>query len=63
MLLRKKKRHHQKVYPSTPGMHSSYIDQFPHMLRLYIQYVKDMEADENCGFRAIADLVGLRVDN
>ena len=35
---------------------------FPVGLRPYIRHVKDVSADGNCGFRAIAGLVGLTED-
>ncbi|XP_048424670.1 uncharacterized protein LOC125467934 [Pyrus x bretschneideri] len=37
----------------------SYIDVFPIGLRPFIQQVKDVCHDGHCGFRAVADLVGL----
>lgn len=37
----------------------SYIDSFPVGLMPYIDQVKDVCDDGNCGFRAVADLVGL----
>ena len=40
-------------------MHVAYLDSFPHGLRPYISLVKDVIADGNCGFRAIADLLGM----
>ncbi|GJY26091.1 FAR-RED impaired response 1-like protein [Tanacetum coccineum] len=40
------------------GRHA-YIDQFPNMLHPYIEEVRDVRADGNCGFRAVA--VGLKL--
>ncbi|GFS38078.1 hypothetical protein Acr_00g0055500 [Actinidia rufa] len=37
----------------------SYIDCFPASLRQYIRNVKDVASDGNCGFRAIAGLMGI----
>ena len=34
-----------------------YIDACLNGLRRYIQHIKDVKADGNCGFRAIADLL------
>ncbi|KAL4578139.1 hypothetical protein LXL04_014258 [Taraxacum kok-saghyz] len=41
----------------------SYINQFPYILHLYISNVHDVQADGNCGFRAIAACLGLHEDN
>ena len=35
-----------------------FLEAFPSELRRYIKYVKDVAADGNCGFRAIAGLIG-----
>lgn len=43
--------------------HASYIDLFPSGLRPYICGVKDVAADSNCGFWAVADLIGIGEDN
>ena len=40
----------------------SHIESFPEGLRPYIRHIKDAAADGNCGFRAIAGLVGLTED-
>ena len=40
----------------------NYVDSFPVDLRPYIRHVKDLAADGNCGFKAIAGLVGLIED-
>ncbi|GFS38077.1 hypothetical protein Acr_00g0055490 [Actinidia rufa] len=39
-----------------------YIDWFPASLRPYILHVKDVALDGNCGFRAIAGLMGIGED-
>ena len=41
----------------------SYIDTLPSGLRPYILHVRDVIADGNCGFRAIAELMGLGEDS
>ncbi|CAL5336904.1 unnamed protein product [Camellia sinensis] len=41
----------------------SYFKQFPEKLRPYIHHIKDVQADGNCGFRAIAGLIGLGEDD
>ncbi|GMP88160.1 hypothetical protein CsSME_00040240 [Camellia sinensis var. sinensis] len=41
----------------------SYFEQFPKKLRPYIHHIKDVQADGNCGFRAIAGLIGLGEDD
>ncbi|XP_024039451.1 uncharacterized protein LOC112098079 [Citrus clementina] len=43
--------------------HASYIDSFPFGLRPYICGVRDVVADGNCGFQAVADLIGIGEDN
>ena len=43
--------------------HISYFEQFPEKLRPYIRHIKDLQADGNCGFRAIAGLIGLGEDD
>ncbi|XP_038688749.1 uncharacterized protein LOC119987916 [Tripterygium wilfordii] len=39
-----------------------YLNQFPPILHPYIMFVKDVRADGNCGFRAIAGLLGFGED-
>ncbi|KAL4569482.1 hypothetical protein LXL04_025120 [Taraxacum kok-saghyz] len=46
-----------------PNTSESYINQFPYILHLYISNVHDVQADGNCGFRAIAACLGLHEDN
>ncbi|XP_028096942.1 uncharacterized protein LOC114296808 [Camellia sinensis] len=41
----------------------SYFEEFPEKLRPYIHHIKDVQADGNCGFRAIAGLIGLGEDD
>ncbi|XP_028075130.1 protein FAR1-RELATED SEQUENCE 3-like [Camellia sinensis] len=41
----------------------SYFEQFSKKLRPYIRHIKDVQADGNCGFRAIAGLIGLGEDD
>ncbi|XP_060969857.1 uncharacterized protein LOC133037065 [Cannabis sativa] len=40
----------------------SYLKSLPCELKPYICFVKDVESDGNCGFRAIADLMGMGED-
>ncbi|XP_050386961.1 protein FAR1-RELATED SEQUENCE 11 isoform X1 [Argentina anserina] len=49
----------EKVYRTLSAKVRSYIDSFPVGLMPYIERVKDVCDDGNCGFRAVADLVGL----
>ncbi|XP_052300876.1 PKS-NRPS hybrid synthetase cheA-like [Citrus sinensis] len=58
-----KLRQRKKVHQSQLPKHSSFIDSFPQGLRPYIHHVKDVAADGNCGFRVVADLIGLGEDN
>ena len=39
-----------------------YIDTFFNGLRPYIQHIKDVKVDGNCGFRTIVDLLGFGED-
>ncbi|XP_038702575.1 uncharacterized protein LOC119999129 [Tripterygium wilfordii] len=39
-----------------------YLSQFPPTLHPYIMFVKDVRADENCGFQAIVGLLGFDED-
>eukprot|EP00268_Persea_americana_P034804 TRINITY_DN3440_c2_g1_i6.p1 TRINITY_DN3440_c2_g1~~TRINITY_DN3440_c2_g1_i6.p1 ORF type:complete len:952 (-),score=86.58 TRINITY_DN3440_c2_g1_i6:87-2942(-) len=52
----------QKVIRTRSMKPISYIDLFPDGLRPYIHHVKDVKADGNCGFRAIAGLMGFGED-
>ncbi|KAM1005739.1 hypothetical protein ACFX1T_002602 [Malus domestica] len=49
----------KEVYRTLSMKGISYIDAFPIGLRPFIQQVKDVCHDGHCGFRAVADLVGL----
>ncbi|KAM1682919.1 hypothetical protein COP1_034193 [Malus domestica] len=49
----------KKVYRTLSMKGISYIDAFPIGLRPFIQQVKDVCQDGHCGFRAVADLVGM----
>ncbi|XXG82350.1 hypothetical protein AAC387_Pa10g0321 [Persea americana] len=53
----------QKVSPTRNWKPVSYINTLPAGLRPYIHHVKDVNADSNCGFRAIARLMGLGEDS
>ena len=61
--VKSKLRQRKKVHQSQLPKHSSFIDSFPQGLRPYIHHVKDVAADGNCGFRVVADLIGLGEDN
>ncbi|XP_028052871.1 uncharacterized protein LOC114257308 [Camellia sinensis] len=63
----KKKRHAKekekvnakgKVYITRTIKPGAYVDAFPFGLKPYIKFAKDVVADGNCGFRAIAALIG-----
>lgn len=43
--------------------YDAYIMHFPAGLRPFIHYITDVAADENCGFKAIARLLGMREDS
>lgn len=43
--------------------YDAYIMHFPAGICLFIQYITDVAADENYGFRAIAGLLGMREDS
>ncbi|XP_028071173.1 uncharacterized protein LOC114273561 [Camellia sinensis] len=47
-----------KVYRTRTNMTYSYVDALPVGLKPYIRLIKDVDADGNCGFRAIAGLIG-----
>jgi len=38
------------------------MTQFPEPMRPFIFHVKDVQADENCGFRAVADMLDFGED-
>ncbi|KAL9409227.1 hypothetical protein AB3S75_047588 [Citrus x aurantiifolia] len=61
--IQSKLRQRKKVHQSQLPKHSSFINSFPQGLRPYIHHVKDVAADGNCGFRVVADLIGLGEDN
>ncbi|KAH7833098.1 hypothetical protein Vadar_003146 [Vaccinium darrowii] len=50
--------HRKKSQLQCPVIDSKYIMQLPEGIRMYISGVKDVEADGNCGFHAIAALAG-----
>ncbi|XP_021817352.1 uncharacterized protein LOC110759580 isoform X1 [Prunus avium] len=56
---KKTERTKEKVYRTLTVKGILYIDAFPVGLRPFIQQVKDVCHDGHCGFRAVADLVGL----
>ena len=44
-------------------MSTSYVDSLPQTLRPFIQHIKDVAADGNCGFRCVTGLLGMGEDN
>ncbi|XP_028067938.1 uncharacterized protein LOC114270615 [Camellia sinensis] len=48
-----------KVYRMRTSTTYSYVDALPVGLKPYIRLIKDVDANGNCGFRAIAGLMGL----
>ncbi|KAH9753465.1 protein FAR1-RELATED SEQUENCE [Citrus sinensis] len=56
------KRRGRPKTKSTPVKSITFIDEFLVGLQSYIHHIKDVVADGNCGFRAIADLIGLGED-
>lgn len=53
----------QKVYRARGSKSMAYFDSFPIRLRPYIVGVKDVASDGNCGFRAVANVIGIGEDN
>ncbi|XP_060960635.1 uncharacterized protein LOC133031210 [Cannabis sativa] len=51
------------VRQNTSQHSQSYLKSLPCELKPYIRFVKDVESDGNCGFRAIADLMGMGEDS
>ncbi|KAJ0009922.1 hypothetical protein Pint_33440 [Pistacia integerrima] len=56
-------RQKEKVYRARSLQPISFIDSFPVGLRPYIHDVQDVIADGHCGFRVVADLMGMGEDN
>ncbi|XP_028062629.1 uncharacterized protein LOC114265960 [Camellia sinensis] len=52
-----------KVYITRTVKPGAYVDAFPSGLKPYIKFVKDVAADGNCGFRAIAASIGHTEDD
>ncbi|XP_028052880.1 uncharacterized protein LOC114257323 [Camellia sinensis] len=52
-----------KVYITRTVKPGAYVDAFPAGLKPYIKFVKDVAADGNCGFRAIAASIGHTEDD
>ncbi|CAL8994390.1 unnamed protein product [Prunus brigantina] len=50
------------VYRTPLHKQVEFVDVFPQALRSYIHHVKDVAADEHCGYRAIAALLGYGKD-
>ncbi|KAH9685250.1 Endonuclease [Citrus sinensis] len=48
----------QKVYKKNSLKSNPFVNEFPAALQSYIHHIKDVAPDGNCGFRAIADLMG-----
>ena len=57
-----KRKKKLQVYQSTSQSSQSYINSFPWELKPYISLVKDVTNDGNCGFQAIANLIGIGED-
>ncbi|XP_028053365.1 PKS-NRPS hybrid synthetase CHGG_01239-like [Camellia sinensis] len=55
----KKRPAKEQVYRTRTSTTYSYVDALPVGLKPYIRLIKDVDADGNCGFRAIAGLMGL----
>ncbi|XP_028111572.1 uncharacterized protein LOC114309895 [Camellia sinensis] len=53
----------EKVYITRTVKPGAYVDAFPSGLKPYIKFVKDVAADGNCGFRAIAASIGHTEDD
>ncbi|XP_028105524.1 uncharacterized protein LOC114304564 [Camellia sinensis] len=53
----------EKAYITRTVKPSAYVDAFPIGLKPYIKFVKDVAADGNCGFRAIAASIGHTEDD
>ncbi|XP_028097352.1 uncharacterized protein LOC114297170 [Camellia sinensis] len=52
-----------KAYITRTVKPGAYVDAFPAGLKPYIKFVKDVAADGNCGFRAIAASIGHTEDD
>ncbi|KAM6547138.1 hypothetical protein CsatB_018814 [Cannabis sativa] len=52
-----------RVNYNTSGYSQSYMNSLPCELKPYIQVIKDVAQDGNCGFRAIAGLLDMGEDN
>jgi len=52
-----------KAYITRTVKPGAYVDAFPAGLKPYIKFVKDVAADGNCGFRAIAASIGHTKDD
>ncbi|XP_028108653.1 uncharacterized protein LOC114307442 [Camellia sinensis] len=52
-----------KVYITRTVKPGAYVNAFPSGLKPYIKFVKDVAADGNCGFRAIATSIGHTEDD
>ncbi|XP_028068917.1 uncharacterized protein LOC114271500 [Camellia sinensis] len=48
-----------KTYRTKTSLPSAYVGDLPPMLMPFIKLMKDVDGDENCGFRAITDLLDL----
>lgn len=52
-----------EVCPLRPMKPTKYIEYFPIELKPYIKDIKDVLADGNCGFRVVAELIGIGQQN
>ncbi|XP_028086371.1 uncharacterized protein LOC114287276 [Camellia sinensis] len=58
-VLDKKRNVKTKTYCTRTSLPSAYAGDFPPMLIPFIKLMKDVDGDGNCGFKAIAGLLGL----
>ncbi|XP_028118211.1 uncharacterized protein LOC114315791 [Camellia sinensis] len=58
-VLEKQRNVKTKTYRTRTSLPSAYVGDFPSMLILFINLMKDVDGDGNCGFRAIAGSLGL----
>lgn len=51
-----------QVSPTQSITSNAYISAISAGLRPYIEHIKDVIADGNCGFRAVSDMIGMSED-
>jgi hypothetical protein len=62
-MVKTKKKEKLCVRRSRSGSSTSFYYSFLQTLRPFIQHIKDVAADGNCGFRRVAGLLGMGEDN